>query len=189
MDSTLKRFISFITVLILSCVFSLAALAAENSPAESKGQKAVKKTAVEKKQPPVKQEVQAGKAKAKSAPAQPKAEAVLLDDSYLKDRDLLDRLQRDTFRYMWEHTYKESGLAYEDSRNKATGQATTGGTGFGIAAIVAAAERGWVTREDAVARILKISKFLRDKTDRKNLHGAFPHWLDGRTGRTFSFSE
>jgi len=99
------------------------------------------------------------------------------------------KLQRDTFRYMWEHTYKESGLAYEDSRNKATGQATIGGTGFGIAAIVVAAERGWVSREDAAARILKIATFLRDKTDRKNLHGAFPHWLDGRTGKTFSFSE
>ena len=111
------------------------------------------------------------------------------DTAFLKDRELIDKLQRDTFRYMWEHTYKESGLAYEDSRNKATGQATTGGTGFGVAAIVAATERGWVSREDAVARILKISRFLRDKTDRKNLHGAFPHWLDGRTGKTFSFSE
>ena len=50
MDSTLKRFISFITVLILSFVFSLAALAVENSPAASNSQKAVKKTAVEKKQ-------------------------------------------------------------------------------------------------------------------------------------------
>ena len=173
MDSTLKRFISFITVLILSFVFSLTALAVENSPAASNSQKAVKKTAVEKKQAQAKQAAQSGKAKAKSAPVQPTAEASLPDDSYLKDRELLDRLQRDTFRYMWEHTYKESGLAYEDSRNKATGQATTGGTGFGVAAIVAAAERGWVTREDAVARILKISKFLRDKTDRKNLHGAF----------------
>jgi hypothetical protein len=46
-----------------------------------------------------------------------------------------------------------------------------------------------VTREAAAARILKISKFLRDKTARKDLHGAFPHWLDGRTGKTFSFSE
>ena len=122
----------------------------------------------------------------KAAPATAEAPA---EDSLLKDRALLDKLQRDTFRYMWEHTYKESGLAYEDSRNKATGQATIGGTGFGIAAIVVAAERGWITREAAVERILKISTFLRDKTDRKNLHGAFPHWLDGRTGKTFSFSE
>ena len=187
MDSTLKRFISFITVLILSLSFSLAAVAAETAPAESNTQKAVKKASVEKKQANAKLASKTSSAKAKNVPEL--ASPVLPDDGYLKDRELLDKLQRDTFRYMWEHTYKESGLAYEDSRNKATGQATTGGTGFGIAAIVAATERGWVTREAAVARILKISKFLRDKTARKDLHGAFPHWLDGRTGKTFSFSE
>lgn len=111
------------------------------------------------------------------------------DDAFLKDRSLLDRLQFDAFRYMWEHTFPESGLAYEDSRNKDSGQATIGGSGFGAAAIVAAAEHGWISRLDAAARILTMATFLRDKTDRKNLHGAFPHWLDGRTGKTISFSE
>ena len=43
MDSTLKRFISFITVLILSFSFSLIAVAAETAPAESNTQKAIKK--------------------------------------------------------------------------------------------------------------------------------------------------
>ena len=187
MDSTLKRFISFTTVLILCFALSLTAVSAPaNASAEKSGQQA------QKKELPAKQAKKHGaKAGAKAVPplVQPKNEPFQPDTAYLKDRELLDRLQRDTFRYMWEHTYAESGLAYEDSRNKATGQATTGGTGFGIAAIVAAAERGWVTREAAVERILKISCFLRDKTDRKKLHGAFPHWLDGRTGRTFSFSE
>ena len=109
--------------------------------------------------------------------------------SVIRDRQLLNRLQRDAFSYMWDYTFEESGLAYEDSRNKENGQATIGGTGFGICAIVAAAERGWITRREAAARILKIAVFLRDKTDRKNLHGAFPHWLDGRTGKTLAFSE
>ena len=111
------------------------------------------------------------------------------DDAFVKDRLLLDRLQYDAFRYMWEYTFPESGLAYEDSRNKESGQATIGGSGFGVAAIVVAAEHGWVSRQDAAERILKIATFLRDKTDRKNLHGAFPHWLDGRTGKTVSFGE
>ena len=53
------------------------------------------------------------------------------DDAFVKDRLLLDRLQYDAFRYMWEHTFAESGLAYEDSRNKESGQATIGGSGFG----------------------------------------------------------
>ena len=187
----MKRFISFLTIMVftLACAFTVQASDApadknRNSAQQEKAVKPAAKKAVagEKASKPVSKSA-SGK---KAAPA--KAE-VPAEDSLLKDRALLDKLQRDTFRYMWEHTYKESGLAYEDSRNKATGQATIGGTGFGIAAIVVAAERGWITREAAVERILKISTFLRDKTDRKNLHGAFPHWLDGRTGKTFSFSE
>ena len=68
--------------------------------------------------------------------------------SVIRDRQLLNRLQRDAFSYMWDYTFEESGLAYEDRRNKENGQATIGGTGFGICAIVAAAERGWITRRD-----------------------------------------
>ena len=130
---------------------------------------------------------------ASSAPALaglPTGEAVPFkpDMAYLKDRDLLDKLQRDTFRYFWEHTYSESGLAYEDSRHKDV-HAAIGGTGFGVAATVAAVERGWVSRADAVERITKIVYFLRDKTDRKALHGAFPHWVDCHTGQTVKFSD
>ena len=183
MDSTLKRFLSIISFFVLVfCLMASASFAqSTSSVSEQKQSPAAGKSSSTKKSMPSKG---AASNKKKTSPVSFKP-----DDSYIRDRELLDRLQRDTFCYMWEHTYKESGLAYEDSRNKATGQATIGGTGFGIAAIVAATERGWVSREDAVKRILKISKFLRDKTDRKNLHGAFPHWLDGRTGKTFSFSE
>lgn len=122
------------------------------------------------------------------APALSGQPAFTPDTAYLKDRELLDRLQRDTFRYFWEHTYPESGLAYEDSRH-ADVHAAIGGTGFGVAATVAAVERGWVSRSDAVERLSKVAFFLRDKTDRKQLHGAFPHWVDGRTGRTVKFSD
>ena len=78
------------------------------------------------------------------------------DDSFRKDRHLLDRLQYDAFRYIWDHTFPESGLAYEDSRNKETGQATIGGSGFGVAAIVVAAERGWISRSCATRRTERI---------------------------------
>ena len=187
----MKRFISFLTIMVftLACAFTVQAA---DAPADKNRNSAQQEKAVK----PAAKKAAAGEKASKSASktasakkAAPATAEAPAEDSLLKDRALLDKLQRDTFRYMWEHTYKESGLAYEDSRNKATGQATIGGTGFGIAAIVVAAERGWITREAAVERILKISTFLRDKTDRKHLHGAFPHWLDGRTGKTFSFSE
>ena len=101
------------------------------------------------------------------------------DNNYLTDRQALDTLQHDTFLYMWEHAHPESGMAYETSSGWVAGNLTVGGTGFGIAAIVVAVDRGWVTREQAVTRLLKITHFLRDKTPRKALHGAFPHWLNG----------
>lgn len=107
------------------------------------------------------------------------------DAAYLADRELLDKLQRDAFAYMWDHAYP-SGLAFENNRYT-DGPATTGGTGFGIAAIVAATDRGWITRQQAVDRLLAITTFLHDKTDRQRLHGAFPHWLNGSTGKTMPF--
>ena len=191
----MKRIISFIAIAVFT-LFCVHAVPAAETPSQKNvtSTHSVKtaKSVASQKAPVSKEKASKTSSKAssaaKAAPVSSDASAAV-EDTLLKDRALLDKLQRDTFRYMWEHTYKESGLAYEDSRNKATGQATIGGTGFGIAAIVVAAERGWVSREDAAARILKIATFLRDKTDRKNLHGAFPHWLDGRTGKTFSFSE
>ena len=92
-------------------------------------------------------------AAAQKQPEAVQAEAATLndftpDDAFRKDRLLLDRLQYDAFRYIWEHTFHESGLAYEDSRNKETGQATIGGSGFGVAAVmptrVGLAGGGWV---------------------------------------------
>lgn len=109
------------------------------------------------------------------------------DESYQKDRDLLIKLQRDAFNYMWEYAHPVSGLAYERNTGKET-PVTIGGSGFGIASIVVAVKNEWITREEAVQRMLKITAFLKDKTDRKQLHGAFPHWLNGETGKTIAFS-
>ena len=62
---------------------------------------------------------------------------------------------------------------------------TTGGTGFGIMAMLVAVERGWITRDTAARFLLKMVNFLL-KAD--SYHGVFPHWLDGATGETIPFS-
>ncbi len=110
------------------------------------------------------------------------------DKEYLRDRELLDKVQRDTFNYMWEDGDPVSGMVYEASFPWEVRPVTAGGTGFGIAAIVAATDRGWITREQAVNRMLKIVRYLRDKTPRKELHGAFPHWINTTTGAIWDFS-
>ena len=60
----------------------------------------------------------------------------------------------------------------------------TGASGFGIMAIVAGIERGFITREEGVQRFLKITSFL-EKADK--FHGAVPHFIDGTTGKTVAF--
>jgi hypothetical protein len=105
----------------------------------------------------------------------------------LSDEQLLDQVQRQTFKYFWDFGHPVSGMARERSnRSYDYGDevVTTGGTGFGIMAIIVAAERGWITRAQAAARISKIVNFLW-KADM--YHGAFPHWLNGETGHTIRF--
>ena len=106
----------------------------------------------------------------------------------LDDAALLDLVQRQTFRYFWDFAHPTSGLSRERS-NAAFGYGqevvTTGGSGFGVMAIIVAAERGWIGRRDAVSHLLKSVKFL---AKANSYHGVFPHFLDGATGRTIPFS-
>ncbi len=111
------------------------------------------------------------------------------DDEYLQDRESLETLQRAAFGYMWDEGDPNSGMAYEADFGWETRPVAVGGTGFGVAAIVVATDRGWITRDQAVARLLRITRFLRDKTPWREMHGAFPHWLNGHTGQTFNFGD
>ncbi len=112
------------------------------------------------------------------------------DQDYLRDRQALDTLQRDAFRLAWDEAEPHSGMVYEATFSDwEVLPVTTGGTGFAVAAIVTAVDRGWISRDQALERLLRITRFLRDDTDRASLHGAFPHWLNGATGETIKFSE
>jgi hypothetical protein len=81
----------------------------------------------------------------------------------LADDALLDLVQKQTFRYFWDYAHPVSGLARERSTN-AFGYGpevvTTGGSGFGVMAIVIAAERGWIARQEALDRLLRSVSFL-----------------------------
>ncbi|MEZ0608141.1 glucoamylase family protein [Fibrella sp. WM1] len=103
----------------------------------------------------------------------------------LSDDALLDLVQKQTFRYFWDFGHPVSGMARE--RNSSGDVVTSGGTGFGVMAIVVAVNRQFISRQDGLARLSKITNFLSDKAIR--YHGAFPHWLNGATGATVPFSQ
>lgn len=101
----------------------------------------------------------------------------------ISDNALLDLVQKQTFKYFWDFGHPTSGLARE--RNTSGDIVTTGGSGFGIMAIVAAVNRQFITRADGLARMQKIVGFLKTA---QTFHGAFPHWMNGVTGVVVPFS-
>jgi len=102
----------------------------------------------------------------------------------IPDHQLLDLVQKQTFKYFWDFAHPVSGLARE--RNTSGNTVTSGGSGFGIMAIVVAVSRSFISRTEGLERLQKIVSFLGTKARR--FHGAFPHWLDGGTGDVIPFS-
>lgn len=120
-----------------------------------------------------------------SAPSLPVA---LTIQKNISDSALVELVQKQTFRYFWDFAHPVSGLARErsnETHSYGNEVVTTGGSGFGIMAIIVAAERKWITRAQAAARLNKIVKFL---WLADSYHGMFPHWLNGETGKTIRFS-
>ena len=101
----------------------------------------------------------------------------------LEDEALLDLVQSQTFKYFWDFGHPVSGLARE--RLSSGELVTSGGSGFGLMAMIVAVERNWITRDAAITRWRTIVNFLK-AADR--FHGAWPHWMNGSTGKVIPFS-
>lgn len=125
----------------------------------------------------------------------------------LTDDQLLETIQKQTFRYFWHGAHPVSGLALERSNtvlaeyywdyiNEAWDDpnfsktpfgpdaGAIGGTGFGILSTIVAVERKWIGRDTAVRRLIKIADFL---ANADCFHGIFPHFMNGKTGKTIRF--
>ncbi|MDY7394328.1 glucoamylase family protein [Aureibaculum sp. 2210JD6-5] len=110
----------------------------------------------------------------------------------VEDEVLLDTIQKQTFNYFWEGGEPNSGLARERIHmddiypTSPKNTVTIGGSGFGLMAILVGVERGFISRDQAFKRYVKAVDFL-EKADR--FHGAWPHWLNGETGKVLAFSK
>jgi hypothetical protein len=125
----------------------------------------------------------------------------------ISDSALLDIVQKQTFRYFWDYSHPVSGLArerdntvkaeyYWDYINEADDEpnfskgtfgseaCAIGGSGFGILSTIVAVNRGWIDRDTALKRLVKIVDFL-IKAD--CYHGIYPHFMNGATGKTIPF--
>lgn len=113
-------------------------------------------------------------------------------ETFASDDEMLDYIQKVHFNYMWDGAEPTSGLARErihlDGEYPENDQnvVTTGGSGFGIAGVLVAIDRGFVSRTDGVKRLTKIVDYLA-KADR--FHGVWPHWMYGPTGKVKPFGQ
>jgi hypothetical protein len=106
------------------------------------------------------------------------------DFPIISDEELMTLVQAQTFKYFWDFGHPVSGLARE--RNSSGDVVTSGGSGFGLMAMIVGVERGFITRSEAIDRWEKIFNFL-ENADR--FHGAWSHWLNGSTGTVIPFSQ
>lgn len=102
----------------------------------------------------------------------------------ISTEELLTKVQGQTFRYFWDYAHPVSGLARERLGSDET--VAIGGSGFGIMTLPVGVERGFITRAQAAERLRTIVNFLGTKAER--FHGAYPHWMNGSTGKTIPFS-
>jgi hypothetical protein len=110
----------------------------------------------------------------------------------ITDDSLFTLTQYRTFQYFWDGAEPTSGAARErfhadnvyPDNDKNT--VTSGGTGFGVMAILVGIERGFITREQGVERLTHFISWL-EKADR--FHGVWPHWWNGETGKVKPFGQ
>ena len=105
----------------------------------------------------------------------------------LTDDQLLDLVQRQTFRYFWEGAHPVSALALDRHARQGNGgdaPVAIGGSGFGALALIVACERRWVTRRQTLARFNRMLDCLEQA---RRYHGTYPHLIRGDTGATIAF--
>ncbi|NUY82213.1 beta-glucosidase [Flavobacterium sp. MAH-1] len=106
----------------------------------------------------------------------------------LTDAQLLDLVEKQTFKYFWDYAEANSGMAREryipSDPSYDQNIVTTGGSGFGLMAILAGINQNYITRTQGLARLNQIADFL-NTADR--FHGAWPHWMNGTNGDVIPF--
>lgn len=109
----------------------------------------------------------------------------------LSDDSLLTLVQYRTFLYFWDGAEPVSGMAREryhideEYPDNDFNIVTSGGSGFGLMAILVGIERRFISEEEGFHHFEKVIGFL-EKADR--FHGAWPHWMNGETGKVKPFS-
>ena len=104
-----------------------------------------------------------------------------------EDQQFLEDLERRSFQYFWAEADPDTGLVPDRARmDGATldenhrNVASIAATGFGLTGLCIAADRKWVSPDQARERTRNTLRFFANKAFQQ--HGWFYHWLDAKTG-------
>jgi hypothetical protein len=100
--------------------------------------------------------------------------------------NLLTEVQEASFRYFYDFAHPVSGLAREGT-GFFPDFCAIGASGMGLFNLAVGVERNFITRQQGTERVLTMLRFLSEKAER--FHGAFPHFLNGNTGKVNPFFE
>ncbi len=110
------------------------------------------------------------------------------ENEYKDYEEQLNHLQQDALSYFLTQMNPVTGLIADN--NKPGSPASISATGMGVSCFICAAEKGFMTREEALDRILLVMRFLRNTEQSKSekasgYKGFYYHFLDMETGERF----
>ena len=101
------------------------------------------------------------------------------DISKMSDEEFIDMVEHDSVMYFIDRASPITGLV---GKGESMAVSLVGSNGFGLMAHVIAAERGWLSRQEAAKRVLKILDTFLNKTS--HFRGSFWWITDSDTART-----
>jgi len=104
----------------------------------------------------------------------------------LNTNQLLTEVQKASFDYFYRFGHPVSGLALISTRRNPD-ICAIGASGMGFFNLGVGVERGFITRQEGAERALMELKFLSGPAER--FHGAFPHLINGQTGKAIPFGK
>ena len=109
--------------------------------------------------------------------------------SIKSDTELMEKTQRDVFKYFWDYAHPKSRLSrerlHENDLSFDQNTITSGGSGFGLLNILMGIENQIITKADGINHLKTALNFLENAN---RFHGAWSHWINGNNGTVIPFS-
>jgi len=96
-----------------------------------------------------------------------------------------ENVEKAAFWYFWDEANPNNGLIRDKSTDN--DMSSVAATGFGLSAVVVGENRGWITTEEAMDRVLRTLEFFRDNVEGKD--GFFYHFVWMENGKRHGSSE